>query len=1152
MAFPSFVPSKPPVPFSSCASPLLFSPSFLPSLQTRRQFVPSRFELHRLDAYLSSQTLQDPSEESPDADSRSPGVEIKKKKKKRKPRPNFYVQTIERWSLKISSERSRFPWQKLAAEEKKDALQSLIAAPRSSFRVENECLPTDGANSADVQLDSRAKGQRPVEILESDGEKGKSRLDLIVEKLNSSLGDESSHFSDPRSPRNSSGDKDRSNSVGTTSNVALPGNGSNAISRPAGIPQVRGAKLRQAPGHVEPKTQTSVKNSNFNREDDEKLNGSLDNKRCDFLTVGSQSTSSDDEERLNSEVTVWNSALVVDGNHPFSRPAGIPLGSQPVLAPQIHEARPRQTHLDSEARNQTSVKDSEFDCEEEPILGLMDEQLADTSNQDNCNSSQDNILVNSNDDEKPNCIKENFLTNKALTVPLGNIAADTGKQHVNQIPLQRLEFDAVSGKSNVSAIVEKLKSSMDQDSSNPDAIISCGESDDEGVSNTDYYIANLMGLVSFPWEQDGGSSDRKQLHRKSNTELAERTIPEPELRRLREAALRMKERMKVGPAGVTEAVVQSIHEKWKENEVVKLWFEGPPSLCMKRTHEVLESYSKLVTAKSDSDLMTSSANPSEGSTDTSDIDGLLDQLGPRFRDWSGRSPLPVDADLLPGVVPGYKPPFRLLPYKTRSSLREGEMTFLRRLARKMPPHFALGRNRQHQGLAAAMVKLWEKSAIAKIAIKRGVPNTSNERMAEEIKKLTGGILLSRNKEYIVFYRGNDFLTPSVRDVLIEKEKLAAIQQDEEEVARIRASSIVSNANGNKAPLVAGTLAETLEAKIRWGNPLSSEDREKMRKDLDLDKHVSLIRYLQRKLFFAKAKVRKAEGALAKVQEFLKPAELPTDLETVTDEERFLFRKIGLKMRSYLLLGRRGVFDGTIENMHLSWKHRELVKILVKGKTFAQVKHIAISLEAESGGVLISLDKTTKGYAIIIYRGKNYQRPLTLRPNNLLTRRQALARSIELQRREALNHHISNLQDSIQMLKSQLDQMKADKDSGNKDLDLQLNDASFSDDDDDDVEDEGEEAYLETYHSDDEDDDAVSAESLNGNSVFPALDCHLLLGFWSNTTGMVMEFKPAVAMRALVAGGLDIFAKVGAAAAAATAAISGTKREEEDTNKQGAM
>lgn len=45
----------------------------------------------------------------------------------------------------------------------------------------------------------------------------------------------------------------------------------------------------------------------------------------------------------------------------------------------------------------------------------------------------------------------------------------------------------------------------------------------------------------------------------------------------------------------------------------------------------------------------------------------------------------------------------------------------------------LGRSRELQGLAAAMVKLWENSAIAKIVIKRGVLNTSNERMAEELK-----------------------------------------------------------------------------------------------------------------------------------------------------------------------------------------------------------------------------------------------------------------------------------------------------------------------------------------------------------------------------------------------------------------------------------
>lgn len=77
-------------------------------------------------------------------------------------------------------------------------------------------------------------------------------------------------------------------------------------------------------------------------------------------------------------------------------------------------------------------------------------------------------------------------------------------------------------------------------------------------------------------------------------------------------------------------------------------------------------------------------------TEVFDIDSFLDELGPRYKDWSGRGPIPVDADLLPGIVPGYKPPYRVLPYKIKSTLRDKEMTALRRLARQTAPHFALG------------------------------------------------------------------------------------------------------------------------------------------------------------------------------------------------------------------------------------------------------------------------------------------------------------------------------------------------------------------------------------------------------------------------------------------------------------------------------
>lgn len=47
--------------------------------------------------------------------------------------------------------------------------------------------------------------------------------------------------------------------------------------------------------------------------------------------------------------------------------------------------------------------------------------------------------------------------------------------------------------------------------------------------------------------------------------------------------------------------------------------------------------------------------------------------------------------------------------------------------------FGKGRNRHHQGLATAILKLWEKSLVVKIAVKRGIQNTNNKLMAEELK-----------------------------------------------------------------------------------------------------------------------------------------------------------------------------------------------------------------------------------------------------------------------------------------------------------------------------------------------------------------------------------------------------------------------------------
>lgn len=86
-------------------------------------------------------------------------------------------------------------------------------------------------------------------------------------------------------------------------------------------------------------------------------------------------------------------------------------------------------------------------------------------------------------------------------------------------------------------------------------------------------------------------------------------------------------------------------------------------------------------------------------------------------------------------------------------------------------------------------------------------------------------------------------------------------------------------------------------------------------------------------------------------------------------------------------------------MHLHWKYRELVKIISNGRSIEDIHGVARTLEAESGGILVAVERVSKGYAIIMYRGKNYKRPASLRPQTLLNKREAMKRSLEAQRRE---------------------------------------------------------------------------------------------------------------------------------------------------------
>lgn len=89
-------------------------------------------------------------------------------------------------------------------------------------------------------------------------------------------------------------------------------------------------------------------------------------------------------------------------------------------------------------------------------------------------------------------------------------------------------------------------------------------------------------------------------------------------------------------------------------------------------------------------VVRSHEQPENMTEEEAEYNALLDGLGPRFVEWWGTGLLPVDADLLPRTVPGYKTPYRLLPTGMRSRLTNAEMTNLRKLAKSLPCHFALG------------------------------------------------------------------------------------------------------------------------------------------------------------------------------------------------------------------------------------------------------------------------------------------------------------------------------------------------------------------------------------------------------------------------------------------------------------------------------
>lgn len=587
-------------------------------------------------------------------------------------------------------------------------------------------------------------------------------------------------------------------------------------------------------------------------------------------------------------------------------------------------------------------------------------------------------------------------------------------------------------------------------------------------------------LKKLPWEREERILTTKVKKEKVAT-AAESSLDGELLRRLRSEAATMKTWVKVKKAGVTEAVVDQVILVWRSDELALLKFDLPLSRNLDRAREIVELKTGGVVVWSKKDFLavyrgcnyvsksrrypkiyqnstcdqehSSSSTNYEKSTTIDQLnfadslsemshgkdgkwesqciaplyeresDRLLDELGPRFVDWWMPKPLPVDADLLPEHSPGFMTPFRLCPPHTRSQLTDFELTYLRKIARPLPTHFVLGRNRKLQGLATAILKLWEKCHIAKIALKWGIPNTDNEQMAHELKILTGGVLLLRNKFFIILYRGKDFLPLNVANLVAERETELTRCHVHEETARLKASETFFTTHEHALDSgIIGTLSEFHNIQSEgWDLPKGKSEIE-VQLEAEEETLEREIRDQKWRHFILEKKIERSAYTLEKLNHAWRCSERDPDEELISQEERECLRVMGLKLDSSLVLGRRGVFNGVIEGMHQHWKHREIVKVITMQKKFSQVIGTAKFLETESGGILISIVKLKIGHAIIVYRGKNHKRPRSV-PQNLLNNRDALLRSIVMQRTGSLKFFAKQKEQKICDLELKLDEVR---------------------------------------------------------------------------------------------------------------------------------
>ncbi|CAK7349230.1 unnamed protein product [Dovyalis caffra] len=192
-----------------------------------------------------------------------------------------------------------------------------------------------------------------------------------------------------------------------------------------------------------------------------------------------------------------------------------------------------------------------------------------------------------------------------------------------------------------------------------------------------------------------------------------------------------------------------------------------------------------------------------------------------------------------------------------------------------------------------------------------------------------------------------------------------------------------------------------------------------------------------KLRTAQRKEERLVQALKKIEP-KESSDATHDPEILTPEEHFFFLKMGIKCKNYVPVGRRGIYQGVILNMHLHWKKHQTLKVVVKTFTPEEVKEMAVELAQLTGGIVLDIQEEN---TIIMYRGKNYSQPPTeiMSPRVTLSRKKALDKSKCRDGLRALRRYIPRLQQDLELLQARAEgkvgnRTEAAKNSPESDID----------------------------------------------------------------------------------------------------------------------